>query len=47
MEAEGLLVSERLLVEGRLPRVYRATARGRRALREARRALRELADEVL
>jgi DNA-binding PadR family transcriptional regulator len=47
MEAEGLLVSRRDVVDGRVRRVYRATAAGRRTLRETRRALRELADELL
>ncbi len=47
MEAEGLLVSRREVVEGRTRRVYSATDKGRAMLAEARRALRELADEVL
>ncbi|MDW5328402.1 PadR family transcriptional regulator [Plantactinospora sp. KLBMP9567] len=47
LEADGLLVSEQRVVEGRTRRVYRATEAGRQALAEDRRALRELADEVL
>ena len=47
MEEEGLLKSRRLLVDGRVLRTYRATAKGRAALTRMRRALRELADEVL
>lgn len=47
MEDEGLLRSERRLVDGHLRRVYRTTPAGRRALREARTLLAELADEVL
>lgn len=47
LEADGLLVSEPRVVDGRGRRVYRATAAGRRALAEDRRALAELAREVL
>ena len=47
MEEEGLLRSRRLLVDGRVLRTYRGTAKGRAALTRMRRALRELADEVL
>jgi DNA-binding PadR family transcriptional regulator len=47
MEADGLLVSRQITVDGRSRRVYRATTEGRRALRETKRALRELADELL
>ena len=47
MEAEGLLASRRVVVEGRTRRVYRATSKGRAVLDETRRMLRELADEVL
>ncbi len=47
MEADGLLVSEQRVVDGRARRVYRATPAGCAALTEDRRALRELADEVL
>jgi DNA-binding PadR family transcriptional regulator len=47
MEAEGLLRSRELVVEGRRRRLYSITARGRKALAAARRSLRELADEVL
>jgi DNA-binding PadR family transcriptional regulator len=47
MEEEGLLVSDHEVADGRRRRVYRATAKGRRALETMRHALRELADEVL
>lgn len=47
MEAEGLLASRRVVVEGRTRRVYRVTRKGRAVLGETRRVLRELADEVL
>lgn len=47
LEAEGLLVSEHELAEGRQRRVYRATAAGREALAADRAALQELAREVL
>lgn len=47
LEREGLLKSRDVLVDGRRRRLYRATAQGRRTLKQTRRALRELADEVL
>lgn len=47
MEAEGLLSSRTAVVDGRRQRLYRTTAKGRRALERMRRALRKLADEVL
>jgi DNA-binding PadR family transcriptional regulator len=47
LEAEGLLASTQHVVDGRMRRVYRATAAGRRALADDRRALAELAREVL
>lgn len=47
MEAEGLVRSRRPVVDGRVRRVYTATAKGRRELEAARRQLQELADEVL
>lgn len=47
LEADGLLVSEQQVVEGRTRRVYRATEAGKRALAADRRALKELAREVL
>jgi DNA-binding PadR family transcriptional regulator len=47
LEADGLLVSVRQVVDGRTRRVYRATPAGRAALTEDRRTLRELAREVL
>lgn len=47
MEAEGLLRSRELVVEGRRRRLYSITPQGRKALAEARRYLGELADEVL
>ncbi|MEX0665488.1 MAG: PadR family transcriptional regulator [Acidimicrobiia bacterium] len=47
MEYEGLLRSRPVVVDGRARRVYRATARGRRALEQSLAALRELATELL
>ncbi|GEC08967.1 PadR family transcriptional regulator [Streptomyces spinoverrucosus] len=47
LEADGLLVSEQQIVDGRTRRVYKATAAGKKALAEDRKALRELAREVL
>lgn len=47
LEADGLLVSEQRVVDGRTRRVYEATGAGRQALAEDRRALKELAREVL
>lgn len=47
MEADGLLVSEQTVVDGRTRRVYRVTEAGRAALAEDRAALAELAREVL
>ena len=47
LQAEGLLVSERTVVQGRTRRVYRATEAGRAALAADRVALAELAREVL
>ena len=47
LEADGLLVSRKLVVDGRSRRLYRATDAGRAALAEDRTALAELAREVL
>jgi DNA-binding PadR family transcriptional regulator len=47
LEADGLLVSEQRVVDGRARRVYTATDAGRTALAEDRKALAELAREVL
>ncbi len=47
MEAEGLLASRHVVVDGRARRCYRATSKGRKALRHAKLQLRELAAEVL
>ncbi|MFD0182841.1 PadR family transcriptional regulator [Streptomyces sp. NPDC003631] len=47
LEADGLLISEQRIVDGRTRRVYTATEAGRQALAEDRRALAELAREVL
>jgi DNA-binding PadR family transcriptional regulator len=47
LEADGLLVSEQRVVDGRTRRVYRATKAGKQALAEDRAALAELAREVL
>ncbi|MEU7316980.1 PadR family transcriptional regulator [Streptomyces sp. NPDC007083] len=47
LEADGLLVSEQRVVDGRTRRVYKATEAGKQALAEDRQALKELAREVL
>ena len=47
MEEVGLLTSTRRVVDGKMRRLYRATAKGRRELTAARRVLAELVDEVL
>nr|WP_308119923.1 PadR family transcriptional regulator [Streptomyces sp. MBT84] len=47
LEADGLLISEQRIVDGRTRRVYTATEAGRQALADDRRALAELAREVL
>lgn len=47
MESEGLVASRQEVVEGRVRRTYRATAKGRRTLESTKRQLRSLADEVL
>ena len=47
LEADGLLTSRQVVVDGRTRRLYRATDAGRAALAEDRAALAELAREVL
>ena len=47
MENDGLLLSNKTTVDGRVLRTYRATALGMVALEEGRSALRELTDEIL
>ncbi len=47
METDGLLVSRKEVVAGRVRRLYQATDPGRRVLAKTRQALRELANEVL
>lgn len=47
LEADGLLVSEQRVVDGRTRRVYRATPAGHAALAADRASLAELADELL
>ncbi len=47
LEREGLLSSERRVVDGRVRRYYTATPAGRAALREARARIAELVAEVL
>ncbi len=47
MEKDGLLVSSKNTVDGRVLRTYAATDDGRAALREGQRAIRELANEIL
>lgn len=47
MEEEGLITSQREVMNGHAVRVYRATKAGRTSLDEGRRVLQELADELL
>ncbi len=47
MENDGLLVSTKTTVDGRVLRTYTATDAGVVALRDGQRAVRELADEIL
>ena len=47
METEGLLSSRSRVVDGRVLRSYKATAKGRRVLDGTKRQLRELAEEIL
>jgi len=47
MEAEGLLTSRQVVVDGRARRCYRATPKGRKSLQQAKRQLKELASEIL
>jgi DNA-binding PadR family transcriptional regulator len=47
MERDGLLVSEQMVVDGRVRRTYRSTSAGVAALEDGRRAVRELAGEIL
>jgi len=47
MEEAGLLTSTRRVIDGKMRRLYRATAKGRRELIVAREVLAELVDEVL
>lgn len=47
METRGLLASRKKNVDGRLRRVYRATAAGKRTLNEARSKIRELFSELI
>lgn len=47
MEAEALLASDKVVVDGRTRRVYRATTAGRDALAEGILALKEMAHELL
>jgi DNA-binding PadR family transcriptional regulator len=47
MEEAGLLESTKRLVDGKLRRLYRATAQGHRELAAARIVLAELVAEVL
>jgi len=47
LEADGLLTSRQVVVEGRTRRLYRATRSGKAALKEDLRALEELAREML
>lgn len=46
MEKRGYLSAKEKLVKGRTRKVYRATAAGRKALKEAKKQVRELFDEL-
>ena len=46
LEADGYLRSEQEVANGKMRKYYRATAAGRRILRELRTKIRELAEEV-
>ena len=47
MERDGYLVSTNTRSEGHILRLYRATAKGHRALREAKSKIRELFNELV
>ncbi len=47
LEQDGMLVSEKINVGGKIRKYYIITVEGRRVLAEARKKIRELADEVL
>jgi len=47
LENDGLLVSSKSAVDGRVLRTYTATDEGLAALRDGQRAVRELANEIL
>jgi len=47
MEEAGLLTSENRVVDGKMRRLYQATAKGRRELTAARKIVAELTGEVL
>lgn len=46
MEQSGLLVSEKVIVEGKIRKYYKITEEGHNVLLEARKKIRELAREV-
>ena len=46
MEKQGYLVSKKVQVSGKLRRTYRATRKGRKALKEAKVKVRELFGEL-
>lgn len=47
LESDGCLESNAEVVQGRVRKYYRATAKGKRVLESARRKIKELVDEVL
>jgi PadR family transcriptional regulator, regulatory protein PadR len=46
LEEEGLLVSKQEVVEGKVRKYYRTTAKGKKALRQAKAKVRELLEEI-
>jgi DNA-binding PadR family transcriptional regulator len=46
LESEGLLVSKQEVVEGKIRKYYRTTAKGKKALQQAKAKVRELLDEI-
>ncbi len=47
MEKEGLLNSRRVVVGGKVMRIYRITEKGRKLLEDAREKVRELFEEIM
>lgn len=47
MERQGYLIGKTARADGRVRRVYRASARGRRALKDSKEKIRELFKELI